>query len=88
MRVSDEYFPMIGGGTGGTIYQWTLGWYVSAHDVAKKFGRQEIYRFLIERSPEDARFVQNGRGRWSLQRDLVRASMRYSHQPRSADRAS
>lgn len=26
MRVSDEYFPMVGSGKGGTIYQWVLGW--------------------------------------------------------------
>src|SRR4029079_15412084 len=30
MRVSEEYFPIIGEKSGGTIYQWTLGWYVSA----------------------------------------------------------
>ena len=40
MRVSDEYFPMINHKAGGTIYQWTLGWYVSAHDVAKQFGHE------------------------------------------------
>jgi len=57
MRISDEYFPMVGGGTGGTIYQWTLGWHVSAHDVAKKFGHDAVYRFLLERSPADVRFV-------------------------------
>lgn len=50
-RVSNEYFPMIGGKTGGTIYQWTLGWHVSAHQVAKKFGREEIFELLMERSP-------------------------------------
>src|SRR6185503_8559690 len=51
MRVSPEYFPMIGGKSGGTIYQWTLGWHVSAHQVAKRFGRKEIFELLMERSP-------------------------------------
>jgi len=51
MRVSDEFFPMIGGKTGGTIYQWTLGWHVSAHQVAKKVGHESIFSLLMEQSP-------------------------------------
>jgi hypothetical protein len=57
MRVSDEYFSMIGGKTGGTIYQWTLGWYVSAHQVAKNFGHEEIFQFLMERSPNEIKLI-------------------------------
>ncbi len=57
MRVSDEYFPMIGGKTGGTIYQWTLGWYVSAHQVAKNFGHEAIFEFLMERSPNEIKLI-------------------------------
>jgi len=57
LRVSDEYFPMIGGKAGGTIYQWTLGWYVSAHQVAKDFGHEHIFQFLMERSPEEIKLI-------------------------------
>jgi ankyrin repeat protein len=57
MRVSNEYFPMINPKSGGTIYQWTLGWHVSAHDVAKQFGHDEAFRLLMERSPTDVKFV-------------------------------
>lgn len=57
MRVSDEYFPMIGGRTGGTIYQWTLGWYVSAHQVAKDFGHAEVFQFLMDRSPNEIKLI-------------------------------
>jgi hypothetical protein len=57
MRVSNEYFPMINPRSGGTIYQWTLGWYVSPHDVAKQFGHEEVFRLLMERSPLDVKFV-------------------------------
>src|SRR5262249_55670869 len=39
MRVSDEWFPKGNPKAGGTIYQWTLGFYASAHQVAKKFDR-------------------------------------------------
>lgn len=57
MRVTTEYFPMIGGKAGGTIYQWTLGWYVSAHAVAKEFGYPEVLRLLIDRSPPDVKLL-------------------------------
>jgi hypothetical protein len=57
MRVSDEYFPMINQKAGGTIYQWTLGWHVSPHDVAKNFGHEEIFRLLMERSPSDVKLI-------------------------------
>src|SRR3989475_534378 len=57
VRVSDEYFPMINDKAGGTIYQWTLGWYVSAHDVAKQFGHEDIFRMLMERSPADVKLL-------------------------------
>lgn len=59
MRVSDEYFPMIGSGsnTGGTIYQWELGWHVSACQVAKKFSHINIFDLLMERSPADEKLL-------------------------------
>jgi ankyrin repeat protein len=57
MRVSNEYFRMINLKAGGTIYQWTLGWYVSAHDVAKQFGHEDAFRLLTERSPQDVRLI-------------------------------
>jgi ankyrin repeat protein len=53
MRTSDEYFPMVGGKNGGTIYQWELGWYVSAPQVAQSFGHFDLCRLLMERSPAD-----------------------------------
>lgn len=51
MRVSEEFFPMVGGKTGGTIYQWTLGWHVSAHQVAKKLDHEAVFSLLMEHSP-------------------------------------
>ncbi|HKS37021.1 MAG TPA: ankyrin repeat domain-containing protein [Verrucomicrobiae bacterium] len=57
IRVSDEYFPMINRKSGGTIYQWTLGWYVSPHDVAKQFGHDHVFRLLMERSPADVKLI-------------------------------
>ena len=57
MRVSDEYFPMVGSHCGGTIYQWELGWYCSAVQVARSFGHAECFDFLMERSPVDEKLL-------------------------------
>src|SRR6267378_311762 len=57
MRVSSEYFSMVGGEKGGTIYQWQLGWYVSACQVAKLFGHSDVLRLLMERSPADEKLL-------------------------------
>jgi ankyrin repeat protein len=58
MRVSDEYFPMIGmGAGGGTIYQWKLEWYVSAVQVAKAFGHQAIFDLLMQRCPAEEKLL-------------------------------
>jgi len=57
MRVSEEFFPMINPKSGGTIYQWTLGWYVSPHEVAKEFGHNDVFGLLMERSPADVKLI-------------------------------
>jgi ankyrin repeat protein len=49
--VNREYFPMRNPHAGGTIYTWTLGGNLSAHQVAKKFGHPEVVQLLMERSP-------------------------------------
>lgn len=56
-RVSGEFFPMIHPKSGGTIYQWTLGWHVSPHDVARQFGHNDVFRLLMERSPADVKLL-------------------------------
>jgi ankyrin repeat protein len=51
MRVDQDWFPMIDTATnGGHIYQWTLGFHVSAFDVARKRGHGEVLEFLLERA--------------------------------------
>jgi ankyrin repeat protein len=57
MRVSNEYFPVIGGHNGGIIYQWELGWYVSACQVAKAYQHPEVFDLLMERSPDDEKLL-------------------------------
>ena len=53
MRVNDQHFPKANFHSGGTIYQWELGWHVSACQVAKKFGHAEVLDLLMERCPAD-----------------------------------
>ena len=51
MRVNTDWFPMKNARAGGTIYNWTLGFHASAHEVAKKFGRVEVLQLLFEQTP-------------------------------------
>lgn len=57
LRVTDEYFPMINPKSGGTIYQWTLGWYVAPHEVARQFGHEEVFNLLMDHSPADVKLI-------------------------------
>ena len=57
MRVSDEFFPKINKQSGGTIYGWTLGFHVSAHQVARNFGHEDVLQLLFDRSPEPVKLI-------------------------------
>jgi ankyrin repeat protein len=57
LRVSDECFPRNNPRSGGTIYQWALGWQVSPHDVARQFGHADLLRLLLDRSPPEVRLL-------------------------------
>jgi ankyrin repeat protein len=51
MRVDQDWLPMIDtAANGGHIYQWTLGFHVSAFDVARKRGHAEVLDLLLERA--------------------------------------
>ena len=52
MSVSEEWFPRRNPRSAGTIYQWTLDRDKTGPFIARKFGHEEVYRFLMERSPE------------------------------------
>src|SRR5215217_7821219 len=39
------------------IYCWTLGFGLSPHDVALKFGHRDVYDLLVQRSPAHVRFI-------------------------------
>jgi ankyrin repeat protein len=51
MRVDQDWFPMIDtAANGGHIYQWTLGFHVSAFDVARQRGHAAILDLLLKRA--------------------------------------
>jgi ankyrin repeat protein len=51
MRVDQDWFPMIDtAATGGHIYQWTLGFHVSAFDIARKRGHADVVELLLQRA--------------------------------------
>jgi hypothetical protein len=51
MRVDRDWFAMIDSApNGGHIYQWTLGFHVSAFDLARKRGHAELLELLLERA--------------------------------------
>jgi len=57
IRVNDDFFPMVNLKAGGTIYQWTLGFHISAHQVARKFQHQHVLELLLDRSPVDIQLI-------------------------------
>lgn len=51
-------FPGIGfQGRGGTIYQWSLGFNQSPHEVALHRGHRAVFDFLMSRTPPRQRFL-------------------------------
>lgn len=50
--VSDRYFPKRNMHAGGHIYTWTLGQGKMAHVLAREFGHEEIFRLLMDRTPD------------------------------------
>jgi ankyrin repeat protein len=56
MTVSDEWFPKHDPRAAGTIYLRLLGARRTAHSVARDFGHEEIFRLLLEHTPDDLKF--------------------------------
>jgi hypothetical protein len=57
MSVSEEWFPMRDRRAGGTIYIWSLGKNRTAHSVARDFGHEDVFRLLMERTPQDLKLA-------------------------------
>lgn len=55
--VSERYFPKRNLHAGGHIYTWALGQGKTAHGVAHESGHHEVFRLLMDRSPDSLRLV-------------------------------
>jgi Ankyrin repeats (3 copies)/Ankyrin repeat len=73
VRVNDDCFPKNNPRSGGTIYQWTLGWHVSPHEVARNFGHAEFFRWLFDESPSDVQLLVSC---WTADEAAVKAVVR------------
>ena len=57
LSVSEEDFPKQDPRSGGTIYNWTLDRDKTAHAVARRFGHEDVFRLLMDRSPDELKLV-------------------------------
>jgi ankyrin repeat protein len=56
-RIDSKTFPMANPRAGGTIYLWTLGRDLTPFQVAKKFRRDTVIKFLLSHSPPEVQLV-------------------------------
>ncbi len=57
MNVSEEWFPKRDPRSGGTIYTWTLGAGSTPHSVARDFGHEHIFQWLLKRTPPELKLA-------------------------------
>lgn len=57
-RVSDAYFPKQNPQSGGTIYVYLFGRGRTPHQIARDFGHEELFQFLMQHSPEEVKLEQ------------------------------
>lgn len=50
--VDETWFPKRDPRAGGTIYIWTLGTNKTAHVIAREFGHEDVFRALMDRTPD------------------------------------
>ncbi len=70
MRVSHDHVPQNNHRACGTIYPSTLGFYSSPHQVARKFGHEDVLQLLLDRSPAAVKLIE---ACWLEDEALVRA---------------
>jgi ankyrin repeat protein len=58
MRVSEAYFPKHDSRSGGTIYFQLFGRNRTPHQIAHDFDHEEVFRFLMDRSPQEVKVAQ------------------------------
>lgn len=58
ISVSEKWFPRQNPRAGGTIYIWTLGQNHTPHLIARKFGHEHVFQFLMEHTPLELKLAQ------------------------------
>ena len=58
MRVNETWFPKHDSRSGGTIYLEEFGRDRTPHLVARDFGHEEVFQYLMAHSPEDVKIAQ------------------------------
>ena len=58
MCVSERYFPKRDPRSEGTVYIQLFGKGRTAHLIARDLGHEDVFRFLMEHSPEDVKLAQ------------------------------
>jgi ankyrin repeat protein len=53
-RINEPGYPPV---PGFNIYCWILGFHLSPHEVALKFGHRDVHDLLLERSPREVRWI-------------------------------
>ena len=57
MYVGDEWFLKKDPRAGGCIYYWTLGNLATPHSLAREFGHEAVFQFLMEQSPAELKLA-------------------------------
>ena len=57
-RVDEKHFPKQNAQSGGTMYIYQFGRGRTPHQVARDFGHEEVFQFLMQHSPEDVKLEQ------------------------------
>ncbi|HEX7961710.1 MAG TPA: ankyrin repeat domain-containing protein [Terriglobales bacterium] len=57
-RVNDVYFPKQNPQSGGTIYIYQFGRGRTPHQIARDFGHEQVFEFLMQHSSEDVKMEQ------------------------------
>jgi ankyrin repeat protein len=77
-RVSEAYFPKRNPRGGGTIYIQIFGRERTPHQVARDFGHEKIFQFLMQRSSEGEKLAQAFElGEEALFRELLASRPRF-----------
>lgn len=89
LRVSPRSFPMRNLRAGGSIYIWALGSNATPHSVAREFGHDDVYDFLMSQTPRELKLVRAAEsGDETLVRDLLDSGATVAASLASDDRRS